>query len=175
MSVEEFMKQQYLTLRDEIRASKARVFMLLVLGTVFIPLAAFAAKEFDATFAAASMPFVVLVLMLAFVMEQNSIIRAGRYLKDHVEPHIQGVTTWESWLELNANQRDTDRYFFGTFLLVFLLFYGVLTGMAIESLATIWQNENYNLYALGGYVVGALWFVVVVMTHWRSCTRTTTK
>src|SRR5947199_283393 len=30
MSAEEFMKQQYLTLRDEIRASKARIFFLLV-------------------------------------------------------------------------------------------------------------------------------------------------
>ncbi|MFQ5412289.1 MAG: hypothetical protein ACE5EC_08315, partial [Phycisphaerae bacterium] len=83
MSVDEFMKQQYLTLRGEIRASKARVFTLLILATLFIPIAGVVAKEYGATFAAASFPLVTLVIMLAFVMEQNSVIRAGRYLKEH--------------------------------------------------------------------------------------------
>ena len=97
MSAEEFMKQQYLTLREEIRSSKARIFKLLVMGTLFVPAVSLAAQEFKYTFANASIPFILLVLMLAFVMEQNSIVRAGKYLKNHVEPKIEGHPTWEAW------------------------------------------------------------------------------
>lgn len=178
MPKDEFMKQQYLTLRDEIRSSKSRVFLILVIGTLFIPIAAFAAKEYGSTFASASMPFILLVLMLAFVMEQNSIVRAGRYLKEHVEPHIEGVVTWENWLESNHRLRDADRYFFGSFLLVLLLFYAIGAGLAIESLATMrtedWWFNKFNLwYGVIGYTVGGIWFVFVLLGHWRMCTRTT--
>ncbi|MEK6643320.1 MAG: hypothetical protein AABZ08_05375 [Planctomycetota bacterium] len=171
MSADEFMKQQYLTLRDEIRASKARIFILLILGTLFVPAAGFAAREFSSTYASGSMPFLILVLMLAFVMEQNSIIRAGKYLKDHVEPHIEGVVTWEAWLERNQKTRDTDRYFFGSFLLVFVLFYTIAATLAVETMAAQWPGQGW--YAVVAYGMGGLWFVVVLMSHWHSCTRTT--
>lgn len=172
MTSEQFMTQQYLTLRDEIRSSKTRIFMLLILGTLFIPAAGFAAKEFSATYASASMPFIILVLMLGFLMEQNSIIRAGRYLKEHVEPHIEGITTWENWLESNQRLRDTDRYFFGSFLLVFVIFYAVASGTAVESLAEQWPEHGW--YATAAYGIGGLWFVVVLIRHWHSCTTTAT-
>lgn len=170
MSMEEFMKQQYITLRDEIRASKARIFLIMILGTLFVPAAGYAAIATSAAFAAASMPFVVLVLMLAFVMEQNSIIRAGTYLKNHVEPHIEGVTTWEHWLESNRALRDTDRYFFGSFLLVFFLFYAVGAGSAVEAMIKEWPQHVY--YVAGTYVIGGIWFVIVLMRHWHACTAT---
>lgn len=170
MSVEEFMKQQYITLRDEIRASKGRIFLIMILGTLFIPAAGYAAIATSAVFAAASMPFVVLVLMLAFVMEQNSIIRAGTYLKNHVEPHIEGLTTWEHWLESNNALRDTDRYFFGSFLLVFFLFYAVGSGSAIEAMMKDWPQHVY--YVGATYVIGGIWFVIVLMRHWHACTST---
>lgn len=170
MSAEEFMKQQYLTLRDEIRASKSRIFVLLILGTLLIPVAGFAAKEFAATYASASMPFVILILMIAFLMEQNCIIRAGKYLKDHVEPHIEGVTTWETWLESNHKLRDTDRYFFGSFILVFFIFYTIGAGTAVDALAAQWPDQ-YK-YAAFAYGMGALWFIAVLFRHWRSSTST---
>jgi hypothetical protein len=171
MSSDEFMKQQYLTLRDEIRASKARIFVLLIMGTLLIPAAGFAAKEFAATYASASMPFIILILMICFLMEQNCIIRAGKYLKDHVEPHIEGITTWESWLESNHRLRDTDRYFFASFLLVFFIFYAIGAGTAVDALAAQWPQQYW--YAAVAYAIGALWFVVVLVRHWRSCTTTT--
>ena len=170
MTSEQFMTQQYLTLRDEIRSSKARIFMLLVLGTLFIPTVGFAASVYNATYASASMPFIILVLMLCFLMEQNSIIRAGRYLKEHVEPHIEGIVTWENWLESNKNLRDADRYFFGSFLLVFVIFYAVASGTAVESLATQFRDQWW--YAAAGYGIGGLWFIIVLLRHWHACTST---
>ena len=170
MSADEFSKQQYLTLRDEIRASKARVFTILILGTMFVPAVSFAAQKYEAMFASASVPFLLMVLMLAFVMEQNSIVRAGKYLKEHVEPNIEGLVTWERWLESNRHLRDVDRYFFASFLIVFLLFYAITTGMAVESLARSYPQHYW--YPVAGYAIGGLWFVVVWLGHWRTCTST---
>jgi hypothetical protein len=171
MTAEEFMKQQYLTLRDEIRTSKSRIFYILVLGTVFIPVAGFAAMTYREAFASASLPFIVLVLMLAFVMEQSSIIRAGRYLKEHVEPHIEGIVSWEAWLAGNNDLRDMDRYFFASFIIVFCLFYMIGVSMAFESMAKNWAEYSYN--ACAAYAIGGLWFIVVLLRHWRACTTTT--
>jgi len=170
MPPEEFMKQQYITLRDEIRSCKIRMFWILVLGTLLIPAVGFAASEFRSVFASASIPFIILVLMLAFIMEQNNIIRAGRYLKEHVEPHLDDVTTWEQWLSSNSKLRDIDRYFFISLLLVFLLFYTVGAGAAIEGLATTWPEHYW--YAAIGYGIGWVWFAIVLLLHWHSCTTT---
>ena len=170
MSADEFSKQQYLTLRDEIRASKARIFTILILGTLFVPAVSFVAQQYDALFASASVPFLLMVLMLAFVMEQNSIVRAGKYLKEHVEPKIEGMVTWEHWLESNHHLRDVDRYFFASFLIVFLLFYAITTGIAIESLAKPYPEHYW--YSVAAYAIGGLWFVVVWLGHWRTCTST---
>jgi hypothetical protein len=170
MATEEFMKQQYLTLRDEIRTSKARVFALVVIATLFVPIAALAARQFDNTFAAVSLPFVLIVLMLAFIMEQNSIVRAGKYLKEHVEPQIDGLVTWESWLESNHRMRSADRYFFGSFLLVFMLFYVIGASIAAESMSHDFPEQLW--YVVVAYGIGGLWFVVIWARHWHSCTTT---
>lgn len=170
MSEAEFLKHQFLTLREEIRACKARAFMILILAAVFIPATGFAAQQWANTFATASLPFITLVLMVAFVAEQNAIIRAGRYIKDHIEPHMKEITTWEKWLESNHRHRDVDRYFFGSFLFVFLLFYAVGAGTAVESLAGLWPEHFW--YAAIGYGLGGLWFIVILMRHWHACTTT---
>jgi len=171
MSEEEFMKQQYVTLREEIRACKARTFAVLVLGTLFVPIAGFLANQFKSSFATASMPFVLLVLMLAFITEQNGVIRAGRYLKEHVEPKIQGLVTWERWLESSRKLRDVDRAFFLSFLLVFMLFYAVGAGLALTSIAEFWPQDQF-WYAAAGYGIGGLWLIVVLLRHWHACTTT---
>jgi len=175
MSQEEFMRQQYLTLRDEIRNAKARIFWLIVIGTLLIPAAAFAASAFDSTLASGAIPFVVLVLMITFIAEQNSIIRAGRYLREHVEPHIEGVIGWERWLESNRKLRSVDRIFFGAFILIFFIFYGVGTRAALESLmvaAPGVEDMSYHWITLGGYVAGGIFFLYVLLRHWHACTTT---
>jgi hypothetical protein len=171
MSVEEFMKQQYITLRDEIRAAKARMFVLMVLGSLVILVSGIVAQNVKLTYAEGSLPLIVLVLMMAFVMEQNSVIRAGRYLKEHVEPHLDGITTWEKWLESNRALRAADRYFFGSIMLIFFLFYLLGAGFALMSLAcSEWRDQMWPAAMV--YGIGGLWFVVVLLGHWRACTTT---
>ncbi len=176
MSSEEFMKQQYLTLRDEIRSSKSRVFFVLVLGTLLVPIMTFAAQAANSSYVSASLPFIMLVLMLAFVMVQDSIVRAGKYLREHVEPLIEGHPTWETWLESNVRFREVDKYFFASFLIVFLVFYAAGASLGFESLLKDVRDHggsgHEHWYALGGYAVGGFWFLVVWLSHWRMCTST---
>lgn len=176
MSNEEFMKQQYLTLREEIRSSKWRVFIVLVMGTLLVPIVAFAAQKFEFSYASASLPFLMLVLMLAFVMEQNSIVRAGKYLREHVEPRLEGHPTWETWLESNGRLREVDKYFFASFLIVFLIFYAATSVQGFNSMLSDVRDRGGigydHWYALGGYAVGGLWFIGVWLSHWRMCTST---
>lgn len=174
MSREEFLKQQFLTLRDEIRESKARIFRLLILGALFVPAAGFVADQYRATFASASIPFIILVIMLCFISEQNAIVRAGRYLKEHVEPHIENALGWERWLESEHKLRDVDRYFFGSYLMLFFLFYAVGSSMAVENLASAYATSFWIYYIAAGvgYGLGGLWVIVVWLRHWHSCTTT---
>lgn len=172
MSLEEFMKQQYITLRDEIRAAKVRMFALMILGSLVILASGIMAQNVKLAYAEGSLPFIVLVLMMAFVMEQNSVIRAGRYLKEHVEPHIDGVVPWEKWLESNRARRAADRYFFGSVMLIFFLYYAAGAAMAVLSWArSEWPEQMWP--AAFAYGIGGLWFIIVLLRHWHSCTTTT--
>src|SRR3954463_6757596 len=73
MATDQFMKQQFLTLRDEIRESKARIFWLLIIGMVLVMVAGYLAAEHPNAFANAAIPFLLLGLVLSFVSEQNNI------------------------------------------------------------------------------------------------------
>ncbi len=148
------------------------MFVLLIVGTIFVPVAAFIADKIENTFASASLPFVTLVIMVGFMAEQHAIIRAGRYLKEHIETRIQGLTTWEAWLQSNRHFRDVDRYFFASFLLVFMIFYAAECGLAINRMAMQTWYPEHAYYAAAGYGVAAIWLVVVTIRHWNACTTT---
>ena len=111
MPTDEFMKQQFLTLRDEIRESKARIFWLLIIGIVLVMVAGYLAAEHPNAFANAAIPFLLLALMLSFISEQNNIARAGRYLRESVEPQIENMMGWEHWLETKPRLREVDHAF----------------------------------------------------------------
>ena len=53
---------------------------------------------------------------------------------------------------------------------MFLLFYSIASGLAIESIANMWPQNLW--YGVVGYSVGGLWFVGVCISHWHACTTT---
>lgn len=111
MNTDDFLKSQYLTLRDEIRESKAHIFWLLIVGMILVMASGYLAAEHPSAFANAAIPVLLLALMLTFISEQNNIARAGRYLREVVEPRIQGLTCWEHWLESKHQLREVDHAF----------------------------------------------------------------
>ena len=81
MVTDDFVMHEYVSLREEIRDSKTRIFWLLLIGMFFVLLSAFMAAEYPKAFANAAIPFLLLGLMLSFVSEQNNIAQrriAGR-------------------------------------------------------------------------------------------------
>ncbi len=169
MSTDQFMLQQFLTLRDEIRDSKARIFWLLIIGVALVVLASFLAAEFPAAFANAAIPFILLGLMLSFVSEQNNIARAGRYLREVVEPRIENLDGWEHWLETKPHLRDVDHYFVLGFSVLFLVFFAITTSLTLVQLDKR-TSEVYVAAAAIAYALGAFCTAVVLWRHWRSST-----
>lgn len=172
MSTDEFMMQQFLTLRDEIRESKARIFWLLIMGMALVLISGYLAAEFPSAFANAAIPFLLLGLMLSFVSEQNNIARAGRYLREAVEPRIADLVGWEHWLETKPRLREVDHAFVLGFSVLFLIFFAITTSLTLMQLDKH-AHEAYVWAAAIAYGLGAFCIAIVLWRHWRSSTATT--
>jgi hypothetical protein len=169
MATDDFMKQQYLTLRDEIRESKARIFWLLISGMFLVMVAGYLAAEHPSAFANAAIPLLLLGLMLAFVSEQNNIARAGRYLRETVEPRIENMVGWEHWLESKPRLREVDHSFVLGFSVLFLVFFAITTSLTLVQL----DNKGHEVFvwaAAVAYALGAFCIGIVLWRHWRSST-----
>jgi O-antigen/teichoic acid export membrane protein len=169
MATDEFMKQQFLTLRDEIRESKSRIFWLLIIGMFMVMVAGYLAAEHPSAFANAAIPFLLLGLMLAFVSEQNNIARAGRYLREAIEPKIEDLVGWEHWLESKPRLREVDHSFVLGFSVLFLVFFALTTSLTLVQLDKN-AHEAYVWAAAAAYALGAFCIAIVLWRHWRSST-----
>ncbi|MEX2309940.1 MAG: hypothetical protein WD738_20375 [Pirellulales bacterium] len=169
MAPDDFMKQQYLTLRDEIRESKARIFWLLIIGMFLVMAAGYLAAEHPSAFANAAIPFLLIALMLSFVSEQNNIARAGRYLRETVEPTIQNIVGWEHWLESKPKLREVDHQFVIGFTVLFLIFFAITTSLTLTQLDKH-AHEAYVWAAAIAYLLGAFCITYVFWRHYSSST-----
>ncbi len=133
-------------------------------------LAAYISSNQPAALANAAIPVAILVLVMAYATEQNAIIRAGRYLREQIEP-AEDVTGWENWLESNPQFREVDRFFFAGFIISFLIFFLVTCWLSLEQLnllkSPLIARCGAVVYSLGGLCV-----FIVLIRHWHSCTTT---
>jgi uncharacterized membrane protein YfcA len=171
MNTDEFLRSQYVSLRDEIRESKAHIFWLLIAGIVLVLVAGYMAAEHPSAFANAAIPILLLSLMLTYISEQNNIARAGRYLREIVEPRIADLVCWEHWLESKQQLREVDHAFVIGFSAIFMVFFAITTSL------TLWQlvlhNEEWYVWSVGGaYVLGGLLVIYVFIRHYRASTAT---
>ncbi len=176
MEDKQFAVLQFEALRKEIAATKARLFTTVCLGLVAVPVLTYLSETPGTRFLGPILPFVVLVLTILFVAEENALMRCGRYIRERVESEVE--PGWESWLESQPGLRLMDKCLFGCFLITFFVFYFASAGMAIEILWTTGDASGLaaELRAgLGGvvYGIGAIWMIITVLSHWRSSTATT--
>jgi uncharacterized membrane protein YfcA len=172
MPTEEFMKQQYLTLRDEIRESKARIFWLLIIAMILVMAAGYLAAEYPNAFANAAIPFLLIGLMLSYVSEQNNIARAGRYLRETIEPSVQNVVGWEHWLESKPKLREVDHQFVIGLSVLFLIFFAITTSLTLTQLDKH-AAEIYVWAAAIAYLLGAICTAYIFWRHYSSSTAAT--
>jgi uncharacterized membrane protein YfcA len=171
MSPDEFSKQQYLALRAEISESKARVFWLLIVGMFLVLVSGYFAAVYPSAFANAAIPFLLLALMLSFIAEESNISRAGRYLREVVEPQLHEHTGWEHWLESQQRYREVDRAFVVGFSTIFLTFFVISASLTIRQLDLVGRSQMLVWTAGTAYVLSAICVVYVLMRHWTASTK----
>jgi hypothetical protein len=171
MSIEEFSKQQYVALRAEISESKARIFWLLLVGMTLVVVGGYLAAAQPAGYASASIPLLILAIMLSFIAESSNISRAGRYLREVVEPAVRAANGWEHWLESHGRYREVDRAFVVGFNVVFLVFFAISASLSLQQL-DLTARKQYIVWAAGvAYVLGVACVIYVFARHWSASTR----
>ena len=180
MNQPEFIKEQFLVLRREIEARQARLFWTVVIGLLGMPTLTYLAKDAD-TLAWLAIPFLMLVIIVLFLAEQNAMMRCGRYIREKVEGNPELAPGWECWLESRPEYRLMERNFVGCFIVIFFFYYFLAIGMALYRLWAEVSNDpsghyRYWLYgALVAYAIGALWGMLNLIHHWRFSVSTTTE
>ena len=129
----DFALQQYLTLREEIKETKDRLFKVMSFGIIGVPAANYLAKTFNVPGLLLILPGLVLIIALMYLAENHGLMRCGHFIREEVETRYPDVVGWETWLEANAQRRSVDRYVAYSFFLLFLLYYaGTVTMAAME-------------------------------------------
>jgi hypothetical protein len=175
MSTTASLQDEFRSLREEIRSTKARLFRLIIIGSLGVPLLTFLASRAD-FFVSLLLPYSVLLLIVVFLSEQNSMMRAGRYIRECIESGDADSPRWENWIESRPQFRLADRHYVACFLIVFFLYYFMTVGVVINLIlnkeakdmsggATYWY---WFFAALVTYLIGAIWAIVTLLHHWRA-------
>jgi hypothetical protein len=170
---------EFLTLREEIRSTRSRLFVILMVGLIGVPLLTYVAAQAE-FYVWLLLPYSVLLLIVVFLAEQSSMMRAGRYIRENIEGPGSDGPRWETWIESRPQFRLVDRHYVACFLIVFFLYYFMTVGLVINLILnkeakdmTGAQTYWYWFYgALVTYAVGAIWAIATLVTHWRSTVST---
>lgn len=169
MDKKEFTRLQYVSLREEIRETKARIFKTLGFGLVVMPAANFVAVTYEVDVLIVLMPLLIIAVALIYLSENRAKMRCGRYIRLHVERDITGMGPgWETWLE-NPNRYDTgfydarcvDKYIDYCFYILFVIYFGSSVFLAARFIRTncgmTWQALLLGVYVPIGIVF--MWFL----------------
>jgi hypothetical protein len=168
MDRHEFIKQQFLTLRDEVRETKARIFKIQSLGLVIVPASSFLGKAYDVDILIVTTPLLVIVVGLMFLFEINALMRCGEYIKDRIEPIISDVEGWEEWLQIPEpfDKRRAELYNAVAFLLLFAVYFLASVYLAY-SFATTKYSIATGLWLTAGYIAVGIWFFIFLVQNLR--------
>lgn len=119
----EFALQQYLTLREEIKETKERLFKVMTFGIIGVPAANYLSDRFNIPEVLLALPVLVLIIALMYLAENHGLMRCGRFIRTEIEPRYPEVVGWERWLEESDERRSVDRYVAYSFFLLFVVYY----------------------------------------------------
>ena len=177
METNSFSRDQFITLRDEIKGIQARLYWTVVLSVFGIPLLTFWASSANNP-ALLLVPISVPALLVHFLAQQSHMMRAGRYIRERLEQSLGASPGWEAWLESRPQFRLMDRHFTAYFTVTFFVYYVTTIGLAIQRLmeeAAADPSGQYRVWMYGSvaiYAVGGIWAVSTLMHHWKSSVST---
>jgi hypothetical protein len=168
----DFQIMQFEALRAEILGIKERVIRLQVIGVTGIPLVIGAGEKYELSAILMAAPLITLVFTFMLLFEQNSLMRAGEYIKENLEsPPLcpQGLTGWEHWLEGETRRRTAEAFFAWAAYIAFAVYFALGTYLAYgpvnEQLGTTAAVAILGLYC-GGFLLG----LYLVVTNLRTRT-----
>lgn len=171
----EFQKQQYLTLREEIRESKARIFYIAAIGLFVLPGGQYLAKALQADLVLLALPLLVVCVGLLYLAENRALMRCGRYIRQNIESEIAGVIGWEEWLESadSCDPRTVDKLVAYAFYLLMVVYYILSVGAAHRALVgMVAAGNRLPEMLLALYTPIGLGFLGLLIWNVRSTTST---
>jgi hypothetical protein len=174
MKREDYLLQQFLTLRREIEGQQRRVFWIIVIGLLGMPLLAYLLLS-ATSHIWVTLPFLLLALIILYLTEQNHMIRAGRYIREYIESQVEFSPAWEAWLAGHAELRLVDRHFSSFFVVLFFLYYFLSIGYSLYRLvySAMTDPTGQHLWmfvygAVATYAIATVWGLSTLLQHWRS-------
>lgn len=177
MDKNEYLSQQFSTLRREIEGHQLRAFWIVVIGLLGIPTLSYFLLTASIPIWMV-LPFFLLVLIVLFLAEQNHMMRAGRYIREHIETQVPYQPSWEAWIESRPDFRDMDRQYAGSLIMLFFLFYFLLIAVALHRLyVEAMDDPNSGAWwlfygAASVYTIATLFGVGTLLHHWRTSVST---
>jgi hypothetical protein len=171
MDRQEFMIEQYISLRDEICQTKDRIFKTMGFGLLVVPGSNFLAQAYKLDTITLSLPILIVVVAPLYLSEENALMRCGRYIKHYIEPNVHDMVGWEEWLERrgNWNARDVDKHVSYAFYLLFLVYF-IGSVFASGRFAINEYGAVPGAILLGAYIAIGTWFVIYLMGSLRLST-----
>lgn len=168
------------TLRQEIKATKNRAFIVILLGIVGSPLLAYLVGTSHSIAVIAIAPILPLLLLVLYVSEQTMLMRAAKYIRDHIETEGK---QWEHWVVANR-QRAAEGQLFAMFTVASFAFFVLLSVVAVNRFLGRQTVElagadtisfGFKFWQLGMpilYSLTTVWVLVTLFRFWRAAVNT---
>jgi hypothetical protein len=156
---QQFLEAQYLALRKEIENSKANMFKLVIGGAAVIPTAQSVANTYSIGALTLALPIIVVVLVLMFLAENHAMMRAGTYILEQIEPKVDGVTGWVTWLNSakdGSGKRTVDK-------LLVVAFSILATSYFMASVLLAARHALLEFGLKGQYLIGGAYIAIGVV------------
>src|SRR5262249_2221011 len=132
-----------------------------------------AADKYDFQIALLVSPVITVIFALMLLFEQNSIMRAGRYIKDHIESamyertdsqdRVTGPPGWEHWLEKAPENRKAEKIFAWSVYVTFSIYYLLGAALSLQRVHNLWGDSALIVGVFVGlYAAGFLFAMFLV-------------
>ncbi|MCW5206543.1 hypothetical protein VU08_06405 [Desulfobulbus sp. F5] len=169
-----FLLEEYRTLRDEIKATKDRIFKIAGLSAAGMPSSYFFAQNNNIEILKMSLPFLIFAVMMLYLAENRSLMRCGKYIKDCIEPTViklrygnggEVLNKWKGWeyfLEENDNKnasfikntkRSAERISASFFYIFFIIHYIASVALSVGAF--------YHKYKDAGWYCSLTFWIVI--------------
>ena len=169
MHKNQFLPLQFNTLRDEIKQTQKRTYLLLALSALGVPPVQTIEFEIEALIFA--IPIVIFAFIILFTEENAAMMRCGRYIRDYIETEVEGLVGWEQWLEQEGTQRRTSNVYFAI-CAYFVLFVHYLVAVSAAAQAAPTYGEGWQASLVLTYSGLGLWSVVFLWRNFRHAVST---